>query len=453
VDVCDVAEQCDGQNAACPADGFKESTFVCREAEEDCDVDEQCTGSGPACPPDLFAPATIRCRSRNGVCDVAENCSGTGPECPPDDFAPTSAVCRPSINEGCDPAEHCTGDDRDCPDNTRRPDGEPCNDANACTREDFCQNGVCEGENPVVCQAIDQCHEAGTCNPATGRCSTPPASGDCNDGSMCTVADTCRDGVCTGVPVPGCCRDHGDCDDGIACTDDRCVAEDCVHVPLDDYCGPPGECGVPVCDPMHPARGTTGCVSHPANEATYCSEDGTPCTIDVCRTGTCAHEDDRSGARCTRLERPFTNVLELLAGVSALHDAVLFALAANCPPEERFQCDAVTGPVPSQVMALLDSAQSDLQAAAMVLSGRLAGPPSPDVPRDPIVRARLARTILASTLGDVRAFLANLKLVGITPSAVKARRIEGRRVKRGIRKLRLQLRNVGATTNSLTKSL
>jgi hypothetical protein len=61
------------------------------------------------------------------------------------------------------------------------PDDTACNDGDACTRSDSCQSGACTGANPVVCSASDQCHEAGTCDPASGTCSDPAAP----DGTAC----------------------------------------------------------------------------------------------------------------------------------------------------------------------------------------------------------------------------------------------------------------------------
>jgi hypothetical protein len=51
------------------------------------------------------------------------------------------------------------------------PDDTACNDGDACTRSDSCQAGACTGADPVACSASDQCHETGTCDPATGSCS------------------------------------------------------------------------------------------------------------------------------------------------------------------------------------------------------------------------------------------------------------------------------------------
>ena len=52
----------------------------------------------------------------------------------------------------------------------------------------------------VTCTASDQCHDAGVCDPATGICSNPvKADGaTCSDGDACTVNDTCEAGSCNG---------------------------------------------------------------------------------------------------------------------------------------------------------------------------------------------------------------------------------------------------------------
>src|SRR5262249_21610262 len=56
-----------------------------------------------------------------------------------------------------------------------RTNGTHCDDANACTRTDTCLNNQCVGSNPIVCVALDQCHVAGVCDPASGVCSNPNA--------------------------------------------------------------------------------------------------------------------------------------------------------------------------------------------------------------------------------------------------------------------------------------
>src|SRR5439155_579886 len=189
-----------------------------------------------------------------------------------------------------------------------KPDGRACNDGNACTRTDTCQSGVCTGGNSVVCAAPDQCHDAGTCNPATGACSNPakPDGSACTDGNACTRSDTCQSGVCTDgnpvvCPAPDQCHDAGTshlgtgacsppakphataCTDGNACprTDSRptcvCTGGTPVDCPAPDQSDDPRTC--------NPA---TGACSSPAKPDGSACTDGNACTrADTCQTGVC----------------------------------------------------------------------------------------------------------------------------------------------------------------------
>ena len=132
-------------------------------------------------------------------------------------------------------------------------DGTGCNDGNACTQSDTCQSGTCTGANPVTCTASDPCHVIGTCNPANGACSSPvaPNGTGCNDGNPCTQTDTCQTGACIGAnqvfcvpldqchnagvcqPASGLCSNPAKaagtaCDDGNDCTtSDVCSEGSC----------------------------------------------------------------------------------------------------------------------------------------------------------------------------------------------------------------------------------
>lgn len=79
-------------------------------------------------------------------------------------------------------------------------DGGSCSDGNACTQTDICQSGVCTGSNPVVCAALDQCHDAGACDTGTGTCSNPiaPDGTTCDDADACTAGEACSGGRCAG---------------------------------------------------------------------------------------------------------------------------------------------------------------------------------------------------------------------------------------------------------------
>jgi hypothetical protein len=190
--------------------------------------------------------------------------------------------------------------------------GTACSDGNACTRSDACDAGVCTGTNPVVCVAFDQCHDAGQCNTATGKCTHPSKASNtlCDDNNACTQTDTCQAGACTGGNPVVClpsdqCHDPGICDtitgecsdpaklESVTCDDsDRCTRGDFCQM---------GEClgGEPVtCAPLDECHSegactpATGCVYPTANEGGSC-DDGDACTTaDVCKEGTCVGEGE-----------------------------------------------------------------------------------------------------------------------------------------------------------------
>ena len=65
-------------------------------------------------------------------------------------------------------------------------------DAGACAAAATCQDGTCIGDVDVnVCAPADECHEFGTCDPASGTCFNPAVP----DGDPCP-GGTCEGGVC-----------------------------------------------------------------------------------------------------------------------------------------------------------------------------------------------------------------------------------------------------------------
>jgi MYXO-CTERM domain-containing protein len=183
-----------------------------------------------------------------------------------------------------------------------------CNDNNACTQTDVCNNGVCTGTNPVTCTAQDQCHTAGTCNTTTGACSNPSKSdgSSCSDGSLCTQTDTCQAGVCVGGNPVSCtaqdnCHIAGTCNpatgvcsnpnaaNGTSCQDaNQCIpVATCFNGVCDGpvkLCPPTDQChGSGTCDP------TSGVCTNPSlPDGTTCT-DGNACTQgDTCKAGVCA---------------------------------------------------------------------------------------------------------------------------------------------------------------------
>lgn len=170
---------------------------------------------------------------------------GSSPKCPStcDDHNPcTVDICNATTSFQCS--------------NVAVANGTACNDGDACTTGDICLSGVCTAGTPRTCVATDQCHTAGTCASATGLCSNPPVAdgSSCNDGNACTTGDTCQAGTCrsgspkvclaldqchaagTCAPATGLCSnpalpDGSVCDDGNRCsTGDACLAGACTPV-------------------------------------------------------------------------------------------------------------------------------------------------------------------------------------------------------------------------------
>jgi hypothetical protein len=308
--LCGDKDRTGRRKCVCPA-GLEEKKGQCVDPKTAylADIDN-CGAAGVKCPHTKCQVAVCT----GGTCGLAPNAAAVSRSCDDGKAWTTKDVCQADGScagtlTPCDPPDQChetgvrdraTGVCSYAP----KPNGASCNDGNACTQTDACQDGVCVGGNPVVCTASDSCHEVGTCDPKTGQCSNPvkPNGTSCSDNNACTDTDTCQEGVCTsGTSVtcnsPGPCQVEGSgvcneakgqceyttqgdgspCEDGNLCTrDDTCQAGVCVGGNLvvctaSDSCHEGG-----ACDPQ------TGVCSNPAKT------DGGPCGGGVCTTeGTC----------------------------------------------------------------------------------------------------------------------------------------------------------------------
>ena len=122
--------------------------------------------------------------------------------------SPSRRLHGPSETVTCTAADQCHAAGTCDPtsgacSNPTRADSTACNDGNSCTQTDSCQSGICIGSNPVSCNAADQCHVAGACDPTSGVCSNPAKADTsaCNDGNLCTTADARLAGTCVGQAV------------------------------------------------------------------------------------------------------------------------------------------------------------------------------------------------------------------------------------------------------------
>ncbi len=266
----------------CVPDTLNDEGMVCGDDNRwrGCSSDSECqTISGL---PHYFCDADGHCLT--GECATNAQCSHL------DDLPCTEGVCDGYV---------CRVSYRD---------GVSCSDGDLCTQTDSCQSGSCVGSNPVVCTPMDQCHLAGTCDPATGNCSNPqePDGTSCSDGDLCTQTDTCQSGSCVGFNPVVCtpvdqCHLAGTCDpatgncsnpqtpngtscvDGDECTQtDTCQSGSCVGSnPV--VCTPMDQCHLAgTCDPA------TGSCSNPQKTNGTSCNDGDLCTqTDACQNGAC----------------------------------------------------------------------------------------------------------------------------------------------------------------------
>jgi cysteine-rich repeat protein len=178
------------------------------------DAGEQCddgnTLNGDCCSSTCqIDPVGSACSDGN-ACTTADACSGSTCVGGPPPNCNDGNACTA---DSCDPGTGCVN---------AKLTGTSCSDGNACTQTDVCQAGICTGTNPVICSALDQCHDVGMCDPGTGVCSNPdkPDGTTCDDGQflICSLPDTCQAGAC--APAGG-----GDLDGDTICNhDDNCPA-------------------------------------------------------------------------------------------------------------------------------------------------------------------------------------------------------------------------------------
>ena len=219
--------------------------------------------------------------------DVCEDLNGTDPLDPAS--VPTAVNACTCPNQ-CDIAGACVGDgeakaDDPClgcdlgadPVGWTFFDGASCDDGDLCTEADTCNAGACAGTDKTCPDDGDIC-TVDVCAPLTGSCGLPYTDGAaCDDGDLCTVGDACQTGVC--VPTgPAVCGDDGD-----ACTEDICD-------PLTGGCGVLRPLGFP-CDDGDACTTVDTCDAGACvgSVPVQCASDGDPCTNAACdsATGAC----------------------------------------------------------------------------------------------------------------------------------------------------------------------
>lgn len=216
--------------------------------------------------------------------------------------------CLPHEAVDCSDGEACTTDECLAATGCSHTDKvAPCDDGDACTAGDACQAGACAGA-PVDCDDIDPCTDD-SCSPLLGCAHVPNSGAPCEDGSACTIGDSCAAGSCASGAPP-------DCEDSNPCTTDSCLPlVGCVNAPNeascddDDVCttwdtcalgacvgGPPLDCGDGDACTLDPCDPATGC-SH--TDASAACDDANPCTSDSCLPAVgCVNDDEWDGTSC-----------------------------------------------------------------------------------------------------------------------------------------------------------
>ena len=203
-DVCSTQDTClEGQCQGGPALDCDDSNAC--NGQESCDSQAGCQPGGP-----LVCDDKNLC---NGVetCDSQQGClPGTPINCEDD---------NPCTSDSCQPETGCVHD---------LLSGESCNDGNKCTADDKCHDGFCTGLEPVVCTDDNPCTD-NSCDPAVG-CLTTVNQALCDDGDICTTGDHCQLGDCIfSGQLP--------CNDLNSCTDDTCHPESgCQFTPNQTLC-------------------------------------------------------------------------------------------------------------------------------------------------------------------------------------------------------------------------
>jgi uncharacterized repeat protein (TIGR01451 family)/MYXO-CTERM domain-containing protein len=293
---------CNDNNACTQTDSCQSG--ICTGASPiSCTALDQCHDAGSCVP--ATGICTTPTKANGASCNDGDACSQTD-TCQNGSCSGSNPVVCTAADQ-CHTAGTCSSATGTCSSPVKS-DGSSCSDGNACTQTDSCQSGICTGASPIVCTALDQCHDTGACVPATGACTTPTKTNgaSCNDGDACSQSDTCQNGSCTGSNPVVCtaadqCHDAGtcspatgtcsspvksngsSCSDGNGCTQiDTCQAGSCVGASpvvcaAADQCHDAGTCSA-----------STGlCSSPPKTNGAACS-DGNACTqTDSCQNGTC----------------------------------------------------------------------------------------------------------------------------------------------------------------------
>ncbi len=205
-----------------------------------------------------------------------------------------NGVCKSSTFKVCDDSNPCTDDACNkatgkCEFKPREPSGSPCDDGNPCTVPDLCSGDTCMTA-PRTCDDNNPC-TTDSCSKAAGGCVFAANTASCDDGNVCTSNDACSNKVCAGTANTAPCNDGNPCT-----TNDTCQNGGCTNTK-------PKVCGNDDGDActLEDCSVYVGCRVYAGKDC----NDGVACTDDACdpMTGTCLHKPNAGqcsdGSVCT----------------------------------------------------------------------------------------------------------------------------------------------------------
>ncbi len=133
------------------------------------------------------------------LCDAGASCEAACPGCLIDDVCVGADAVDPNNPcQVCDPSRSAQGWSSN--------DGVACDDGTFCTVDDSCQGNDCTG-TPRACEDGVACNGVSTCDEAEDRCT--PGVNQCNALELCdTESDTCTT-TCDGCVIAGVCVQRG----------------------------------------------------------------------------------------------------------------------------------------------------------------------------------------------------------------------------------------------------
>ncbi len=325
----------------------------------DCDDEDVCTTDGcdplvgcfhELIPCDDGEPCTIdACDSALGCGhEIIEGACEDGDKCSHDDVC-IEGVCTGGEPPACD-------DELDCTEDACDPDSGEC----AFSVTTGCAiSGTCYEED--ASSPDDPCV---ACKPASAPEAWSPISGpSCDDDEACTKEDTCEDGACVGTSY--------NCDDGIDCTEDLCDgAGDCTFPISQGMCFIAEQCvaaGTPLeeesclaCVPSEIPTTWSPLDGLPCHELSFAAETfclGGQCAPALCDAGRddcddlpyngCEQDLQTSAEHCGGCDQPCTEDLFCQAGECVSECSASFELCGGAcvdPQSDASHCGGCDSP-------------------------------------------------------------------------------------------------------------